>query len=289
MKKIFLLTFGLLLIFTSSSNLLAQSQETRHIKFTSRHTSFPDSGRQNGHTYDSILYDAATHYNDSSVLLIVPPRFSAKENADLIFWFHGWRNNIDTANVFYELEKQFIASKRNAILVLAETAKNAPDSYGGKLEQPGGFSLLVADVLLHLKQHRIISPRVKPGLITLAGHSGGYEVIAKILQNGKLPVHEVFLYDALYAQQSEFLNWIKQDPRNIFIHYYTDHGGTYENSIEFMQQLQKENISFVKKEETELTTADLMNNRIIFVHSLHEHNNIINKPDNFQLLLESKK
>jgi hypothetical protein len=47
---------------------------------------------------------------------------------DLVFWFHGWNNNIDTAIKFYEIEKQFIESKRNAILVMVETAKNAPDS-----------------------------------------------------------------------------------------------------------------------------------------------------------------
>ena len=33
---------------------------------------------------------------------------------------------------------------------MAETAKNSPDSYGGKLEQPNMFLLLVTDVLNEL-------------------------------------------------------------------------------------------------------------------------------------------
>jgi hypothetical protein len=289
MKKLFLHLLCVLFVFISSLNLKAQTNGAQYIRFTSRHTSFPDTGRKNGYIYDSVLYDEATHYNDGSVLLLVPPQFSAKENVDLIFWFHGWRNNIDTAIVFYELGKQFIASKRNAILILAEAAKNAPDSYGGKLEQTGTFSLLVEDILNELKQRRIISSQIKPGPVTLAGHSGAYRVIAKILQNGEVPVHEVLLFDALYAEESEFMNWIKKDPGNVFVNYYTDHGGTFDNSLEFMGQLQKENIPFIKKEETELTAGDLKNNRVIFVHTPHEHNYIINNPDNFKLLLESKK
>ena len=55
-----------------------------------------------------------------------------KKTVDLVFWFHGWGNNVDSAAIRYELIKQFIASKRNAVLVLAETARNSPDSYGGK-------------------------------------------------------------------------------------------------------------------------------------------------------------
>ena len=72
----------------------------------------------------------------------------------MIFWFHGWRNNIDSVPARYDLVKQFIASKCNAILVLAETTKDAPDSYGGKLEQKGIFKLLLGDVLQELKKQK---------------------------------------------------------------------------------------------------------------------------------------
>ena len=283
MKKITLLAvFFLLIMFF---HLSAQTNEGRTFHFTSPHTSFPDTGRANGHVYDSVLYDAATHYSDSSVLVLVPPHFSPMKKVDIVFWFHGWRNNIDTAIVFYELAKQFIKSKPNAVLVMAETAKNSPDSYGGKLEQPGMFSLLVTDVLNQLKQRRVIPAKATPGAIILAGHSGGYRVMAKILQNGNLPVHKVFLFDALYANESEYMNWIKQDDKNVFVNLYTDGGGTDKLTMEFMDQLKAGNIPFLKKEETELTDDDIKNNRLIFIHSLHEHNDIINNPENFQRLL----
>jgi len=285
MKKIIsnlLAAFILLFVFL---HLSAQTNEGRTFHFVSPHTSFPDTGRAKGHVYDSVLYDAATHYNDSSVLVLVPPHFSADKKVDIVFWFHGWRNNIDTAIVFYELGKQFINSKTNAVLVMAETAKNSPDSYGGKLEQPGMFSLLVTDVLNQLKQRKIIAAKAKAGAITLAGHSGGYRVMAKILQNGNLPVRKVFLFDALYANDSEYMNWIKQDTRNVFLNLYTDGGGTDKLTMEFMEQLQAGTIRFLKKEEADLTDDDIKNNRLIFIHSLHEHNYIISNPDNFQRFL----
>src|ERR1700760_2480843 len=101
------------------------------IRMASAYTSFPDTGRARGYHYDDILYGSADHYNDSSVMIIVPSQFVVKKNLDIVCWFHGWNNNIDSVPARYDLIKQFLASNRNAVLVLAETAKNAPDSYGG--------------------------------------------------------------------------------------------------------------------------------------------------------------
>ena len=148
--------------FLPGLSLKAQDKDKfQLLHFTSSHTAFPDTGRANGHLYDSVLYSASEHYNDSSVLLVIPDHLKTTQKiehkkVDLVFWFHGWRNNIDTAAEFYQLTKQFIASRRNAVLVLAETAKNAPDSYGGKLEQPGMFKLLVQDVMKQLKEKNLI-------------------------------------------------------------------------------------------------------------------------------------
>ncbi len=171
-----------------------ENKEARLLHFTSSHTAFPDTARARGHLYDSVLYTASEHYSDSSVLLIIPPQLQAGSKVDLIFWFHGWRNTIDTAAEFYGLTRQFVASHRNAVLVLAETAKNAPDSYGGKLEQPGMFNGLVKDVMNELKKNNIVPRRAEPGNIALAGHSGAFRVIAYILQNGQMPVQEVLLF-----------------------------------------------------------------------------------------------
>ena len=279
---------SLIALLLAAQSISAFSQETKTIRFTSRYTSFPDSARRNGHTYDSVFYSNEDHYSDSTVLLLVPTNFARKNKVDLIFWFHGWNNNIDTAIQFYEIEKQFLSSRRNAVLVLAETTKNAPDSYGGKLEQPGDFSRLVSDVLYHLKNENLVNKKAVAGSITLAGHSGAYRVIAHILANGGMPVDKVYLFDALYSQVDKFLSWIQQNKDHRFVNWYTNHGGgTDEVSIQMMQQLDQLHLPYRLVEETTINTNDIKTNRILFVHSPREHNFIINRPNNLKLLLEN--
>jgi len=270
---------------------LGLSQKNEHVqtlRFTSNNTSFPDTAREHGHIYDSVFYNANEHYNDNSVLVIIPNDLQRKEKINFIFWFHGWHNNIDTALNFYEIEKQFIESKRNSILVLAETAKNAPDSYGGKLENPGVFKALVGDIMSNLKQHQIVDQKSELGSVVLAGHSGAYRIIAFILEKGGVPVSEVYLFDALYGQTDKFMSWIKQDKKHHFVNWYTNHGGgTDEVSIDMMHELANDSLSYVLLEEQSVTPADVKKNRILFVHSTREHNDIINRPDNLRLLLEN--
>lgn len=287
LKKYSLLTILLLIQVTYAFS--QENKKVKEIRFTSHYTSFPDTGRVDGHTYDSIFYSAKDHYQDNSVLLVVPKNFHAKRKVDFIFWFHGWHNNIDTANQFYEIEKQFLASGKNAVLVLAETAKNAPDSYGGKLEQRGIFKKLVMDVVHYLKIANIINQKTKAGSITLAGHSGAYRVIASILANGEMPVDRVFLFDALYSQTDKFLSWIERDKQHRFVNWYTNHGGgTDEVSIQMMQQLSELNLPYQLVEETAINSTIIKSNRILFVHSSREHNVIINRPDNLTLLLQNE-
>ncbi|HTD39588.1 MAG TPA: hypothetical protein VK671_03140 [Mucilaginibacter sp.] len=253
----------------------------------SSHTSFPDTGRTNGHTYDKVLYTAAEHYHDSTVLIIAPKNLDAKKTVDLVFWFHGWRNSVDNAASYYELTKQFIASKKNAVLVLAETAKDSPDSYGGKLENPGVFKGLTQDVLNGLKGQHLIPKGCKAGHILLAGHSGAYRVMARIIKNGQMPIDEVILFDALYAETPIFLDWIKADNTHRFIDLYTDHGGTDEETHNMVKLIAQEHIPYLESEEGNINFQSILDNRLIFIHSLHEHNNVINNPDNFRLFLEN--
>jgi hypothetical protein len=276
------------LVFLLPSVVFAQGGGYRVLRMTSAHTSFPDTGRMDGHLYDSVLYTTAAHYSDSSVMMIVPDHFKKGATVDLVFWFHGWQNNIDTAAEFYGLTRQFIASGRNAVFVLAETAKNAPDSYGGKLERPGVFKGLVGDVLGELKKEGIVSRGAGPGKVVLAGHSGAFRVIAYILQEGQVPVQEVQLFDALYSQVDKYMAWIRKDPRNHFVHWFTNHGGgTDVVSDSMMKELTAASIGFALREEKWVRPEDVRENRVLFVHSLREHNVIIGDPDDWRLLLEN--
>jgi len=256
-------------------------------KITSSNTSFPDTGRMQGHIYNNVLYNTADHYSDSSVIIITPKNFVAKKKIDMIFWFHGWNNNIDTALIAYGLSRQFAEADVNAVLVLAETAKNAPDSYGGKLEQENAFHQLVKDILQELVHMHVISARDRAGNIILAGHSGAYRVMANILQNGNVPVNEVILFDALYADTNKFMNWLTADKNHRFINLYTNHGGTYDETKDMMHQITNVNLPVDSLEEVDVTPAILKGNKIIFIHTLHEHNDIIQHPDNFKLFIEN--
>jgi hypothetical protein len=283
MIKRLLIFFVLLSAYTVS---ICQVQ-LNQFKITSSHTSFPDTGRMQGHLYNDILYNTTDHYSDSSVIIITPKNFVAKKKMDMIFWFHGWNNNIDSALVRYGLSRQFAESGTNAVLVLAETAKDAPDSYGGKLEQENTFNELVADVLQKLVSMHVASARDGIGNVILAGHSGAYRVMANILQNGNVPVNEVILFDALYADTDKFLTWLTASNDHRFINIYTNDGGTFDETKNMMGQIKNLNVPADSLEETDVTPGIIQNNKIIFIHTLHAHNDIIQRPDNFKLFIEN--
>ena len=267
----------------------AVAQDYKVIHFVSAHAPFPDTARDRGHLDgDSIFQPRAGHYDDSSVLVVVPKGFKAGRKVDLVFWFHGWHNNVDTALRFYGLARQFAASQVNAILVLPEAARQAADSYAGKLGQEGDFRLLINDIMAELGKRGVVSPGTAAGHVVVGGHSGGYVAIADILAMGGQRVDEVWLFDALYGHVNDFMDWIDKDTTgHYFVHWFTNKGGgTDEVSDTMMLQLRQKGRSYRLVEEAAVTGSALESN-ILFVHSPREHNVIINDPDDFRLLLEN--
>lgn len=282
--------FILFTLLLQSLLLPAQQQpQSKLIRFTSTFTSFPDTARAKGHVYNKVLYPFDKHYSDSSVLIVVPPDFEPGKKTDLVFWFHGWFNHVDSAARYFELIQQFEAAGRNAILVLPESAKNAPDSYGGKLEQKNVFKQLLQEVLQKLKTEKVVGKKTKAGNIVLAGHSGAFRVMAFIVQHNDAPVKQVILFDGLYSQVDKYTAWIQADTAHRFINLYTNKGGgTDEVSAKMMQQLKIKNTGFIHTEETAVTKDLLKQNQVIFIHSFKEHNDVINRPGkNFRLFLEN--
>ena len=278
---------GLLFVFLIVNHYSYCQQDLRKFRIVSHYTSFPDTGRMQGRLYDSVMYGTPDHYMDSSVLIFVPQNLKADNAVNLIFWFHGWNNNIDTAILKYGIARQFEESGVNAVLVLAETARNSPDSYGGKLEQPNTFFMLIKDVLHKLSRERVIGRNCKAGNILLAGHSGAYRVMAGILRNGHVPVNEVILFDALYANTRDYINWISADSTHRFINLYTDQGGTLDETKYMIRQLDSLHLQPDLSEESSITVNTLRSHRILFIHSFHQHDFIIQKPDNLKLFLEN--
>ena len=279
----------ILLLFHVQNSLFAQADHGAVIfHMQSSHTSFPDSSRLKGHVGNQVFYSTADHYSDNHVLIIAPKTLHTDKKVDLIFWFHGWHNNIDSTIAYYQLTSQFIASGLNAVLVLPEAAKDAADSYGGKLEKPGVFRDLVADVLKELKNKKMIGAHCESGHILLGGHSGGGEVISYIVEDGHVEINEVVLFDALYGGTEKFMVWIKADTTHRFIHLYTDYGfGPKDENQNIVAQLKQKKIPFFETEESVLTPQDIQNNKLVFIHSLRQHNDIIFNPDNFKLLFSN--
>ncbi len=271
----------------SFSNLFAQKGKL--IRFASAYSMFPDSARSNGHNYNGQHYDAVAHYNDSSVLIYVPKQFSSKKKINLVCWFHGWGNSIDSACKQYQLLEQFDASGRNAIFIFPEGPKNAPDSYGGKLEQPQVFQQLINEVITKLANNKIISAApvfsINDYDITLAGHSGAYRVISRIIN--KTPVAEVILFDAMYGENDAYLQWLSaQDHR--FINIYTKDGGTFDNSHLIMNKLADSlHIPMISVNEEAANDQLLRTQQKVFIFSSKGHNEVITNNRNWEKFLRN--
>lgn len=283
MKLHLSICFLLFVVVTKSQ----QKFEMNIFRINSPYTSFPDSARNNGHIYNNIIFDAAKHYTDSSVLIVLPTNYKKNKKVNIVCWFHGWYNTIDSANQRFELAKQFMASNVNAILVIPEGAKNAPDSYAGKLEQPNIFTQLINDIFIKLKKAKLIHAKATPDNIVLAGHSGAYRVMAHVTAKGGLPINEILLFDGLYADTDKYLSWLQLNHQHRFVNIYTNDGGTMEECVAMMQQLSNKKIPYHFTEEINMQKTGLKNNSIVFIHSNQQHNDIINKPDNFKLFLQS--
>ncbi|MES2772743.1 MAG: hypothetical protein V4722_01070 [Bacteroidota bacterium] len=279
-------SLGWLLFICISLNSQAQKSPSGKIfRISSSHSMFPDSLRNvQPRVYNGKTYTATEHYSDSSVFIFVPDYFDNTKYIDYVFWFHGWINSIDTALVQFELLEQFYAARRNAIFIFPEGPKNAPDSYGGKLEKPGEFYLLWKDVFQMLYTKKLLKRNTGIPGITLAGHSGAYKVMAKIyFQNAMMDFKNLVLFDALYGEMEAYFTFSKTHGKLINI--YTDNGGTKQNSLDFLKTLDSLHIAYLHKEEDELTGEDLKANRIIFLHSKKGHNEVITNNRNFERFL----
>jgi len=246
---------------------------------------FPHPSRMEGHLYGDSLYSFEDHYNDRSVAIFIPKDFKPKRHIDMVFYFHGWGNNIQKSISQFDLLGQFSGSGKNAIFIFPQGPKNAKDSFGGKLEDPGIFKALVDEILEMLQSEDVIHS-LKPGKIILSGHSGAYHVISSILNRGGLTEHitEVYLFDALYGQLEKFGHWLEgQDGKLVNI--VTPNGGTLDNSLDLLDDLSDWGIGFVALEQDTVTVTDLSSAQVVTVFTSLGHSEVINPF--FQRALES--
>lgn len=249
---------------------------------------FPHPSRANGHTYKETFFPADKHYSDSTVAFFIPAGYQPKPNANFVIHFHGWRNTVGTTLAQYALPEQLVASGRNAILIVPEGPHDAPDSSGGKLDDPDGFQRFMAETMTALQQRGVLETNVGIGSIILSGHSGGYQVISSIVARGGLTakVQEVWLFDALYAQSDRFLTWADQTGGRL-LDIYTDNGGTKLRSEEMIAALKQQHKFPLVTTDTAVTRAELQTNRFVFLHTDLAHNEVVAKRMTFQMFLET--
>lgn len=250
---------------------------------------FPHPARATGHTYQGKHYPAAEHYSDNTVALFIPKGFRDTGRVDFVVHFHGWRNSVAGTLGTFRLVEQLVASGRNAVLVVPEGPRDAPDSSGGKLEDADGFKRFMAEVVVTLRERGgFRAKEFSVGRIILSGHSGGYRVIAGILDRGGLArnADEVWLFDALYANADSFLGWADRTSGRL-INIYTDGGGTKAESEKLLDRLAARGTPLLAAEENAVSAAALKASQFIFLHTELGHNDVLAQRDQFALFLKT--
>ncbi|MEM6334596.1 MAG: hypothetical protein AAF823_14790 [Planctomycetota bacterium] len=170
---------------------------------------FPHASREQGYTRGETHYPATDHYHDASVAVFVPHTFAPgpDHTADVIFYFHGHGNHIRQTLAEFPLLRAVAHADRPRILVFPQGPRVAPDSSGGRLEEPGTAEALAAEALQHVADK--LGRDVRLGRVTLSGHSGAFRVITRILAHGAMDgrVDEVLLLDATYGGLDALADW----------------------------------------------------------------------------------
>ena len=216
----------------------------------------------------------------------LPPGWRPANRVDLVFFFHGWMSSREEAISDFRLFDQFADSGIKALLVVPETAVHAPDSFGGKFEEPGGFGRFVADLMESIDAKGIV-PKARAASIILAGHSGAYRVIASILRRGGLEaqIREVWLFDALYAREGAFADWISHR-QGRFICLSSRESDTTDNAAALAALLGARGIGFSRLEEGRDGLSGL-HSPVVFITSDSDHFGVVRDHEEFRRFLST--
>lgn len=250
---------------------------------------FPHPSRAEGHKHKDKVFPAENHYRDGTVAIFIPRGFRETGRVDFVIHFHGWNNTVEGTLRQFQLIEQLVESGRNAILVVPEGPHNAPDSAGGKLEDPDGFKRFMDELVATLRQRARFKQRsFAVGKIILSGHSGGYRVLSAILDRGGLAgqVEEVWLFDALYAGTDKFLAWWDKK-RGRLLNIYTENGGTKDDTEQMMAVLKQRGTPFLARTDSEVTAPELKANTLVFLQTDLGHNDVLEKRRTFRQFLKT--
>lgn len=229
-------------------------------------------------------------HRDPTVIVFVPRHHRPGQGGatGFVVHFHGHNTTAERAMVAHQLREQLFDSKQNAILVVPQLAVMAPDSSAGKLESPGAFARMLEDVLAALRSREARAalgasapgPAAVPGRVCVSAHSGGYHAAACAIRAGGARVHEVYLFDALYADTEVFRDWViagrgkPMGSRHKLVSYFTA-GTTEANTRRLFAELERAGVVCARETvEGTLSRQDLTQAEAVSIRTQLTHGSV---------------
>lgn len=270
----------------STSAATAEANEFGEVMtFNADTAPFPHPLRKQGYVQEDSFFPYHPHYDNSKVSVFIPKRFRAGFSTDLVVFLHGWYGSIDAIPTQFSVYRQFSESNANAVLVMPQGPWNAPDSFGGKFEDKGGFEAFVGEILSRLDGANVIrNTRLRS--VVLIAHSGAYHAVSKILANKDLDgkIKEVYLFDALFGNLKSFGEWLMRG-KGRFVALYSKTGETAANSAALMNLLSAKGIRYKTTADNPESDRKLRRGKILFVDSPNDHYGVLFKSDEIRRLL----
>ena len=244
---------------------------------------FPHSTRDQGFQSGTTFYPRDPYYTDSTVGVFVPKDFKPTSKVNFVVHFHGWNNHVQQVFEQYDLARQMESSGLNAVLLVPQGPRDAPDSTDGKLQfDKGSLTALLSEAIAFLAKEGRIPPKATLGHVALTAHSGGYLVTTYIVDRKELAdkITDVILFDASYGGLPAFADYCAADRKRRLISICTEHLG-HENA-RLIALLLKRHVQPRVLFEEDLTDAEVAKRGpLIVLTTTLEHDEVISKRDYF--------
>lgn len=230
---------------------------------------------------------AGRPYTDSTVGIYVPAHYRSGDSIDYVVHFHGWHNDVRHVLERYRLREQLERSGRNAILVVPQGPKDAPDSDFGKLEHDrNGFARFIAQVGEYLREHNVTTAETT-GRIVLSAHSGGYGGEGGVLAVGGMNanVTDVLMFDCAYGHYDAYAAWTKARSGNHLLSIFTS--DTENGNVYLMSLVQGPEPNIEVHDAHGMTLAELQTRAPTFVLTTVAHDELMQRYDWFSLFLQA--
>jgi hypothetical protein len=230
---------------------------------------------------------AGRPYRDSTIGIYVPANYQVSDTIDYVVHFHGWRNDVRHVLQRYRLREQLEMSGRNAVLIVPQGPKDAPDSDFGKLEHDSnGFARSIDEIGAFLREQHV-TRAARTGRVVLSAHSGGYGGLGGVLTRGGLNdrVSDVLLFDAAYGYYDAFADWVKaKDGNHILSVFTTD---TENGNVYLMSLMQTPQPNIYVRTAHGMTAAELQTRAPTFILTTVAHDELLQRYNWYAMFLQA--